>query len=179
MSTFDKILYFALIVLLAIAFVKFFLSALLILLVLLWLRTWQMKKEPNQPAFLSGRVPNPKPDGFYQGNAGFKTSWSGKKFDAQNATGINVFLQQKNPLFAKSLSLTKEKYKFKTYVAKGLFDEHLLVLKLDYNTKGNPFWIRPILDEIVELTPGHYLGKMHIRLIPGFPFSVLYFELKK
>jgi hypothetical protein len=62
---------------------------------------------------------------------------------------------------------------------RGLFDDQMMVLKLDYNIKGNPFWLRCVLDEVVQIGPDHYLGKMHLKIIPGIPFSVLYFELKK
>src|SRR3989344_3788857 len=53
------------------------------------------------------------------------------------------------------------------------------VLKIDYNVKGNPFWLRLIVDEIVQIAPNEYLGKMNLKIIPGFPFGILYFELKK
>ena len=154
---------------------------LLVLVLLCFLRTWQMKLEPNQKEFLHGVLPNPKPDGFYQGSVGFKTAWLGKKFDAQNAVGINVVADRK--------AGQVDKYPFKTYTGNGLFDQKLFVQKIDYNVKGNPFWIKWILDEIVEVAPsfaeasagkpGQYLGKMNLRIIPGFPFSVLYFELKR
>lgn len=130
-----------------------------------------MKKEPNQQEFLTGKLPNPKLDGLYNGSMGFDTAWVGKKLDSQTETGINLIKDKKGK--------THEKYPFKTYVGKGLFDENLFVMKLDYNVKGNPFWVKWIVDEIVEVTPNEYLGKMHLKIIPGFPFSVLYFELKK
>ncbi len=178
MNTFDKILYLIFVVILAVFFAKFFLGAVIALLLLLWLRTFQMKREPNQQEFLRGRLPNPKPDGFYQGSIGFKTSWIGKKFDAENSRGVNIF-KNKKARHKSAPGSSEEKYTFKTHVENGLFDQQMFVLKIDYNIKGNPFWIRWVLDEIVELAPCHYLGKMHLRMIPGFPFSVLYFELKR
>ena len=148
-------------------------------LALLWFRTWQMKKEPNQKDFLAGKLPNPKPDGLYNGNMGFNASWVGKKFNAENSAGINLFKDKKGRYsFAPGSSMI-EKYPFKTYVGKGLFDEDIFVLKLDYNMKGNPFWVRWIVDEMVETSPNEYLGKMHVKIIPGLPFSILFFELKK
>jgi hypothetical protein len=168
---FWSIAYAIFFIILIFLFIKLALVTLLLLLVVLWFRTWQMKQEPNQKEFLQGRVPNPKPDGFYQGSVGLVTSWVGKKFNTANATGINVFKDTKGKQY--------EKYPFKTYVGPGLFDEKLFVVKIDYNVKGNPFWVRWILDEIVQVAPNEYLGKAHVRIIPGFPFSVLYFELKK
>ena len=97
-----------------------------------------------------------------------------------NSTGINLFYDKKaRHNTAPGSSAQVERYPFKTYAGKGLRDKKLDVLKIDYNVDGNPFWLRLIVDEIVEVTPGKYLGKMHIKLIPGFPFTVLYFELKK
>lgn len=166
-----KILYIIFFIILILALLKFFLALALIGLVLLWLRTLQMKKEPNQHDFLHGWAPNPKPDGFYKGHVGFDSRWVGKKFNAENSAGINVLKDKTGKEY--------EKYPFVTSVGTGLFDEKVFVLKIDYNIKGNPFWARWILDEIVQTAPNEYLGKMHIRLIPGFPFSALYFELKK
>ena len=172
MNILFKILYIFFFIILAMVFFKFAITAALILLFVLWLRTWHMKKEPNQQAFLAGKLPNPKPDGFYQGSTGFgETGWRGKKFNAESSTGINIFKDKKGNDI--------EKYPFKTYVGKGLFDENTIVLKIDYNIPENPFWIRWILDEIVEVSSNEYLGKAHVRIIPGFPFSILYFELKK
>lgn len=180
MNTIIKILYFIFFIILILALLKFFLTLLLVAIILLWLRTMQMKKEPNQQEFLRGSVPNPKPDGFYRGQVGFDSRWVGKKFDAQNSKGVNI-LKDKSARHnaAPGSSNEYEKYPFTTSVGTGLFDEKLFVLKIDYNIKGNPFWLRWILDEIVQVAPNEYLGKMHLRLLPGFPFSVLYFELKR
>ncbi len=121
----------------------------------------------DQKVFLSGKIPNPLPDGFYKGSLRkLKTSWQGKKFDAKNSTGINLISG-------------KELYPFKTYIAKGLADKNLDVLKIDYDIPGNPFWLRFILDEIVETSPNHCLGKVHIKLIPGLPITLGFFQLEK
>ena len=171
MNSIEKFLYLFLGIVLSVMFFKFAVVLLLGIMLLGFLRTWQMQKEPNQIMFLEGSLPNPLPDGFYQGSTGFPTSWLGKKFNAEKATGSNIVNDKKTGQI--------EKYPFKTYTDKGLFDKHVWVLKIDYNIKGNPFWIRWILDEIVQIAPGQYLGKMQLRIIPGFPLSVLYFELKK
>ena len=185
MKFFYKIAYIIFFITLVVVFLKFFLTALLITLVLLWLRTWQMQKEPNNRAFLNGKLPNPRPNGSYHGSIGFDTSWIGKKFNAEHGTGVNVFKDSPRPVRQKAngVGASKkgkqiDKYKFKTYIGKGLFDEKNFVLTLDYNVKGNPFWIRWILDEIVQVAPNEYLGKMHLKIVSGFPFSLLYFELR-
>jgi hypothetical protein len=35
------------------------------------------------------------------------------------------------------------------------------------------------LDEVVAIGPDHLLGKLIVRLIPGHPFAILFFELRK
>src|SRR5438034_453463 len=105
MSILFKILYLIFFLILAVTFIKFALAFLLIAIVLLWLRTWQMKKEPNQQDFLNGKLPNPPLDGLYQGSMGFPVSWVGKKFSAHNSTGINVLKDKKGNQY--------EKYPFK------------------------------------------------------------------
>ena len=144
------------------------LLALLIILPLLLglLRTWQVQNSSYQKLFLSGKIPDPLPNNLYKGSVNFKTTWQGKKFDATNSAGINIIDNN-------------EKYPFKTYTGKGLQDKNLDVFKIDYNIKENPLWLRFILDEIVEIEKNKFLGKVHINLIPGLPFSLGYFRLEK
>ena len=130
------------------------------------LRSWQIQNNPNQKLFLNGKIPNPKPDELYKGTVNFKTSWQGKKFDASSSSGINLIDG-------------KENYPFKTYVGKGVQDKNLDVYKIDYNIPTNAFWLRFILDEIVEISPNKFLGKVHLKLIPGLPFSLGFFRLEK
>lgn len=140
-------------------------------------RTSQIQQDARETVFLSGTLPSPAPDGFYKGSATrYKTSWLGKKFNATDATGVNVFDNGSGG--------QTEKYPFVTSVSKGLSD-NINVLKIDYNVPQNPFWVRLVEDEMVEVknnqvgAPTRYLGKMYVRIIPGFPFSILYFDLKK
>ena len=138
-----------------------------LLLIFALLRTWKTQTGSNQKLFLSGHIPNPLLDGIYKGSViGLKTNWQGKKFDAKNSAGINIIDN-------------KEKYPFKTYIGKGLQDTNLRVYKIDYNISQNPLWLRFILDEIVEVEKGKYLGKVHINLIPKVPISLGYFRLEK
>jgi hypothetical protein len=37
------------------------------------------------------------------------------------------------------------------------------VLRIDYDVDGNPAWLRPVLDEVVEVEPRVLLGRMHVR----------------
>ncbi len=136
------------------------------------LRTWQTQYNDNQKSFLKGTVPNPAPDGLYKGIVpGYTLSWLGKKFDAARARGIN--------LFNDGGDVRGERYPFTTSVGKGLRDINLDVIKIEYNIPGNPFWLRLLVDEIVEVAPGKYLGKLHALIVPGYPFALGYFELSR
>ncbi len=144
---------------------------LVIFLAGVWL-TWQIQHDSRNKIFLNGIVPNPKPEGFYNGNfQEKKVSWIGKKFNSTNSTGINIFINKEG--------IKSESYPFVTFVGKGLSDKNLDVFKIDYNISDNPFWLRFILDEIVEVKPNEYLGKLQLRVIPGYPFAIAYFELKR
>ncbi len=124
-----------------------------------------------QKQFLAGTLPANLPDGFYKGSADFPVfTWKGKRFDATGKTGVNVFA---------SGASTADKYPLTLGTAEGIRDTKLGVVTLDYNRPENPFWLRPVLDEMVEIAPGTFLGKIHYRLIPFFPFSIGYFKMTK
>lgn len=142
-----------------------------VLYIMLFFWTNSVQRQPEQQLFLSAKYPQSLPQGFYSGSIkGVKTSWRGKKFDSAHAKGINVFTKNAE---------TREAYPFKTYKAHGLTDTKVAVLKIDYNTSENPFWLRFILDEIREVKTGEYLGKIHLRLLPGVSFTLGYFTLRK
>lgn len=51
-------------------------------------------------------------------------------------------------------------FPFRTYEGAGVVDTDRRVLKIDYDSDENPsFLIRDILDELVQIVPGVYLGK--------------------
>ncbi|MGH9847908.1 MAG: hypothetical protein ACREEM_55180, partial [Blastocatellia bacterium] len=145
------------------------------------LATFLVERSPYQQMFVAGRAPNPLPDGFHPGEAHIlldkQTPWLGKSFDAEARTGFNIFtpigariLKVASPLYQK-FSVNEEgntrAYYFKTCVGKGRKDVNTGVFKLDYDLPENPFWIRAILDEVVETTPREYLGKIHLKVLPG------------
>jgi hypothetical protein len=137
----------------------------------LW-RNYATGRSPANSVFNSGQLPYPLPDGKYKGSASFNTGpWVGKSFNNSQMTGINNF-EGENFRFYDSFS-------FKTYTGKGLKDKDLEVLKIDYDIPGNNWLVRRVLDEVVETEPGKYLGKAHLRLIPGLPFTLVYFRLEK
>ena len=101
------------------------------------------------------KYPDPAPDGFLRGVLPKNTNWLGKKFDALNNMGINVFLEN---------GKKKNKYKFKTYKGKSFSDSNLDVLKIDYNVSSNPLYLRFLVDELVETKRGEYSGKLYFRI---------------
>jgi len=157
------------------------------------LTTLLIERSPYQQTFVEGRAPDPSPDGFHPGEAHVlldkKTPWRGKSFDAKNQVGFNIFtplgariLKFASPLYQK-FSVNEEgntrAYYFKTCVGKGKKDVNTEVFKLDYDMPENPFWIRAILDEVVEIAPQQYLGKIHVKVLPGFFISIGYFGLRE
>jgi hypothetical protein len=146
--------------------VVFVLATLLVCVAAGLYQTHKVERAANQAKFRGGRLPSPLPDGPYKGNAftGLGKNWQGKVFDRNKNVGINQFADG-------------QRYSFRTYAAPGLRDQDIQVLRIDYNQSGNPLWLRFVVDEIVQTTPGHYLGKIHVKIIPGLPFSLGYFEL--
>jgi len=134
------------------------------------LRTIGVQTAPGQKVFLAGKIPSKQPDGIYHGSVNLNTKWIGKKFQSNNSSGINNF---------KEHGKTVERYPFKTYIGKGIQDKQKDVLKIDYNIAGNPLWLRFILDEVVETAPNTFLGKVHLRILPGIAFTAGYFTLTK
>lgn len=149
-------------------FLKITLGAVIVFAVLGFAATWMSERGLNQQKFTQGKVPDPLPDGLYAGFNSWQGPWIGKEFDAKSSAGINVF---------KKSGAEIRKYPFKISVDKGLRDD-IEVLKVDYNHPDAPFWLRPALDEIVEIAPGRYLGKLHFR-IPGLYMTLGYFILEK
>jgi hypothetical protein len=115
--------------------------------------------------------------------------WLGKRFDATTATGDNVmnnrvrspmrFLlpdyrqQRSNP------AKTFQALPFRTYEAPALFSADTMVLKIDYDIPENPpQTIRRVLDELVELADGYYLGRAFVRTWWGAWKLVAYFSLR-
>lgn len=134
-------------------------------------RTLLSEGSPKQAAFAQGTFPFPLPDGLLKGSVnGHQVSWKGKKLDATNQTGINIFVVENGE---------EERYPFKTYRAKGLRNPEIDVFRIDYDLPDNPIWLRRITDEIVQIEKGTYLGKVHLRVLPGYPFTMGYFRLEQ
>jgi hypothetical protein len=153
--------------------IKLVAAALVVVLVvgvtgLEWL-DFRSTRSPSQSLFRRGTIPQPPPDGDYKGSVNaYHGGWIGKTFDAKRGAGTNLFSTPGG---------VEQRYPFKTLVGPGLADP-IPVMKIDYDITGNPPWLRGILDEIVQVGPGHYLGRIHLRLGP-MHLSVGYFELRK
>ena len=101
--------------------------------------------------------------------------WLGKSFDPAAASGINRFAPTAatrvvfRTLFPGHTPRTVapdriEAFPFRNALGPGQLDPDVRVLKIDYDFEANPALIRRILDELVEVGPGVYLGKVLFRL---------------
>lgn len=135
-------------------------------------RATRVQGSRSQQLFRRGRLPSPTPDGFYRGASDLWLArrWVGKMFRAIEGTGVNVLRCRGREVTA---------YPFTCHAARGLADPKLEVLALDYGRPDNPWWLRRLVDELVEVAPGKYLGKVHLRLPGGRPWSLAYFWLER
>ena len=116
-------------------------------------------------------------------NAAFRAAanlwmpWLGKRFDADARMGEN-FLSADARLPFKAIWPSHNPrplgdgrlaaFPFDTRIAPDELDGDRQVMKLDYDRRENPsFIVRNVLDELVEVVPGAYLGKMLVRRRPG------------
>jgi hypothetical protein len=166
-------------------------------------RTWAIE-ELNE-LFAAGRAPDPGPDGLLRGRpvssiiapgfdalgrrlAGLYMPWLGKRFDRASNEGVNVLTKSALkpmkllwPSYEPVEIFTDrvEAFKFKTKVAPGAVDPGVQVLKIDYDFDANPpFVLRRVLDELVQIDKGLYLGKVLYWLSGGFK-PIGFFVLEK
>lgn len=163
-----------------------------------WLGVWMLitflvEGSDRQKQFVAAAAPRDAPDGFYKGSAYLLGSgpvpWLGKSFERENQKGFNIFtprgaslLTIMTPLY-KLFRLNKDgntdAYYFETSTGPGFRDTEVSVFKLDYDTPENPFLIRIILDEMVEIAPQEFLGKVHMKVFPGYYATIGFFGLRK
>jgi hypothetical protein len=137
--------------------------------------------------FARGRLPDPPPKGRLRGLvlhmalgpagavlAPAAAIWLGKRFDAERSSGENVFDRR---AFKLGRLLTPAAYQafwpedsrsyralaFSTSVGPGALDPGIEVLRIDYDLPGNAPPFRRIVDELVEVEPGVYLGQALLR----------------
>ncbi len=121
--------------------------------------------------------------------ARWRLPWNGKTFDAKTATGDNIFQRSAWtlahvlwPFYRAYIADTADTFRaftFRTYTGAGKADPDVQVLKIDYALPGNPpLSIHRILDELVEVGPGVYLGKAHLQWWWGRWQMVAFFLLR-
>jgi hypothetical protein len=155
--------------------------------------------------FRSGVVPTPALDGSYQGElvaldiapgltqiagalAHLWLPWLGKRFAAGSDQGDNIFAKESYllgrlmwPLYRDYRDVGPERYHafaFRTYVGPGKQDPDRKVLKIDYDLSVNPaLSVRRVVDELVQIDSGLYLGKAHLKWWWGRWQMVAFFSL--
>ncbi len=141
--------------------------------------------------FAGGMAPDPPPSGFQVGRLLGTSTWApwdsvvsritqvwmpwlGKTFSPSTGTGLNRFspttatrfaLRALFPRHVPEMILAEqiEAFPFRTCVSAGELDPGVKVMKIDYDFEANPSLIRHILDELVQIAPGRYLGKVLFR----------------
>jgi hypothetical protein len=135
-------------------------------------QTQKVEHDPRQATFAASPAPHADIEGLHRGSLGGReVPWKGKKFEASDHRGVNVFLTRDGR--------TEERYPFRTRLGRGIKDKKTDVLKIDYDIEGNPWWLRRIADEVVEVAPGELLGKVHVRWVLGMTFTMGYFDLER
>jgi hypothetical protein len=156
-------------------------------------RAWAIARLSD--TFAAGSPPDPAPNGFLRGRAitgstwgpldavgrrlaGAYMPWLGKSFNASAGTGVNVLTKSaRTPMKVLWPSYEPETedaerleaFPFRTRTAPSELDPDVSVLKIDYNFDANPpFLIRRILDELVQIDDGFYLGKVLVRTKSGY-----------
>lgn len=155
--------------------------------------------------FVTGRTPSPPPEGMLRGTfitmsvwgpvdslsrrvAEMWMPWLGKSFEGPSMRGVNVLTKNaRGPMRAlwpsyvpeRELADRIEAFPFRNRIAPGEVDPEVDVLKIDYDFEDNPnLLIRRILDELVEIEDGFYLGKILFRR-PGSWLPIGFFALER
>lgn len=138
----------------------------------MYLVTLRNEGTSEHAEFRNGTTPLEMPDGTLRGVPPpfYRGSWWGKRIVGAEARGINIFEWN---------GKQTEKYPFRMFVARGIRDKDLDVLCFDYNAPENPWYMRFARDEVREIAPGKYLGKIYLNLIPGLPVLIGYFGMNK
>ena len=157
-------------------------------------------------AFREGAPPDPPLDGAYAGELvalvdlgitlplartllAMWLPWRGKYLSSATSSGDNILRQRYRWLFRllfpfykgiiESGDNTFRALKFKTSIQPGLVDSDRQVLNINYDSPDNPaLTVRPIIDELVQIEPGIYLGKIHFRWWWGSSQMIGYFSLR-
>jgi hypothetical protein len=154
--------------------------------------SWQEAQRQWRSLFERGHPPSQPLDGDYAGRLLLVTvrgplgaitrawtrawmPWKGKRFHAEAGLGDNRFTASARPLlrlywpFYRLVRRAEpghiRAFTFATRLAPSVVDPARTVLRIDYDLDENPrFWIRDVVDELVEVAPGEYLGEAQARL---------------
>ncbi|MCV7199412.1 hypothetical protein [Mycobacterium angelicum] len=131
---------------------------------------------------------NPLVDAAVRFVTGLWMPWQGKRFDSEARTGDNRIISAAKlpskllwPLYKmKDGTDGKLAFDFKTYRDAGKCDPGVEVMVIDYSdVKENPYLIiRSIRDELVEVVPGTYLGKILFKVPRGRYEMIGFFALR-
>ena len=155
--------------------------------------------------FRNGQPPSPPLDGAYDGELvaletlGFTVPfartilamwlpWRGKYLVAAESRGDNIFSSRYRWLFRLLYPFYHgvidgdgvfRALKFTTSIKAGMVDTDRQVLNINYDSPDNPaLTIRPIIDELVQVHDGVYLGKIHFHWWWGRWQMIGYFSLR-
>lgn len=114
--------------------------------------------------------------------------WQGKRFTPTGGdnlwrryrgAGDTIFWKCNDLLRWEAVKESADTYRafpFRTTTGPGVVDPDRVVLKILYESRPNPFPVRQVLDELVDLGDGVYLGKAHGRRPGGWRLCA-YFAL--
>lgn len=129
-------------------------------------RTYRFEISDEQKQFMQGKPLTELPDGFYKGTVkNYSGGWKGKTFDRSAKSGNNLISE-------------KNVYPFHISQANGLRDPDIKTVRIDYNRPENPWYLRHLIDEVVQTAPGKLQGKIMVRWL-GSTFTVGYFQLEQ
>lgn len=157
--------------------------------------------------FRCGSLPDPALDGRYRGEivaidvapglnqmtaalANLGDPWRGKVFYAAANRGENLVATTATwparllwPFYARYRreGAMSRAFPFRTAAGPSLRDPDVRVLKLDYDIPANPrlaLSIRRILDEVVKVADGYYLGRAYVHWYWGSWSVAAYFALR-
>lgn len=153
--------------------------------------SWRETARMLRARFESGRAPARPLDGEYAGRLLLVTvpgalgalarlwarawmPWKGKRFLAESAVGDNRVANEARPLLRLCFPFYRQArpadpghfraFAFTVRLAPSVRDPRLVVMRIDYDLDENPrFFVRDIVDELVEVGPGEYLGEAQVR----------------
>jgi hypothetical protein len=167
--------------------------------------SWRETARMLRARFESGRAPAVPLDGAYTGRllaitvpgplgwiarlwARLWMPWKGKRFLAESRLGENLITNDARalvslvwPFYHHAPREGCEHFRafaFSVRLAHSVRNPRLAVMRIDYDLDENPrFWIRDIVDELVETAPGEYLGEAQVRWF-GRWRTAAYFSLR-